>query len=164
MVFVTPIGLFLSLNVNTVAKVKLNEGYYKAGLDRCIAVAKIVQMVLLDHPAIDQNQQLCHLIQGSVSEINAVGNLLTQKTEDNSGMLYDRAMWMFELVSELLVCHPVIEKDKEAKKLANKAADYLWKLYQHHADETFLTDEERKANRKLITTSKGIRSRTKRKV
>lgn len=43
----------------------------------------------------------------------------------------DRSCWIFELVNELLIEEPAIAGDPTALKLAQAAADNLWKLYQH---------------------------------
>lgn len=118
-------------------KTKLDQAHYKEALDRCISVSKIIREVLLTHPVIEQNEPASHLIQGAVSEVDATAQLVIQKAVDNDGMLYNRALWIFELFDTLLVQHPVITKDHEATMIAIEASDGLWKLYRYLADKTF---------------------------
>lgn len=113
------------------SRMKLNQGYYRDGLDRCLCVVKIIGLVLKDYPVIDRSAQLTHLIQGAYIEIDAAANLIATKVEENNGeAALDRAYWMFELINELLIEHPLIAKDREARIRANQAANALWKLYQ----------------------------------
>lgn len=113
------------------AKVRLNQGYYKEALDRCICVSRIIRDVVLTHPVVAQNAQLTHLIQGAYVEIDATAKLLSAKANDNDGVLHDRVFWIMEMVYELLAEHPGIAKDREARLYAKRAADNLWKLYQY---------------------------------
>jgi hypothetical protein len=49
-------------------KVQLNEGHWLEATDRCHNVAEIIQMMLLDHPAIEQSP----LIQQKILQAQAL--------------------------------------------------------------------------------------------
>lgn len=117
------------------ATLKAYDGYYKDGFDRCICISKVLRDVLLNYPAIANSPQATHLIQGAISEIDEVANLMVSKVKDNEGALYDRAFWLCDTINDLIAEHPEIVKDHDAKVYADKSTDNLWKLYEHLADK-----------------------------
>lgn len=138
------------------SRMKLNQGHYEAALDRCINVVRIIDLVLKEYPVIEQDAQLNHLIEGACSEVFAVAGLIANKLkEGREDAILDRAYWMFELVNELLIEHPVIAKDQEANLCANQAADALWQLYQYIGGKPYHNEQ---VNNK--PANKGVRKRT----
>ncbi len=124
-------------------KEKLNQGHYKEAFDRCLCVSKILKEVVLSHPAVEQNEQITHIAQGTYSEVEAIAQLLMQKAKDNDGAIHDRAYWLFEMINELLLEHPVIAKDRNAKRFAGQTANALWKLYQYLGNKHFNDGESK---------------------
>lgn len=112
---------------------ELNTGHYFEALDRTKWIAKILQTILLSHPAIEQSEQLTHIITGIHSELKSIEVLLSNKTKtlDTNEHVDDRAYWLFIVINELLINDIVVAKDPNAKLLAEQAAASLWKLYQH---------------------------------
>lgn len=136
------------------AKEKTKQVEYKEAYDRCLCMLRIFKDVVLTHPAIEQSEQATHLAQGAYAEMDAIAKLLLMKAKNNDGTIHDRAYCIFIIVNELLVNHPTIIKDKQAKAYAKIVSDTLWALYQYKSDKFFIDKPEPKGK----SASKKVRA------
>lgn len=116
------------------AKEKLNKGHYDQATDRAKCIIYLYREFLLKFPAIEQDAMLTTAIIRTEEHFRFVQEK-TYELGTGAIVLDDRAAWLCEAVSDLLVNE--LESDKKAYKMAHSAMSKLWDLFQHLANKHF---------------------------
>lgn len=123
-------------------KEKLTPGYYSQAADRARCMKVIFTDFLANFPPIEQDKVLSQHALNIISGLQAIQVATESKGSGVVNQLDDRAAWLCETVSDLLVEQPEIKGDKTAHKQAYSAMSRLWALYQHLAEKWFNTNPE----------------------
>lgn len=108
-----------------------NYHRFEAG-DRLIAISHIIEILVERHMGFNADMNNRMIVWFLEDTFNTMAIELGKPISNpDQHAAVDRSCWMFELVNELLLEEPAIDSDPTAKKLANRATDALWKLYQH---------------------------------
>jgi hypothetical protein len=133
---------------------ELNPGHYDQAADRAACLGKMIKDFLQGFEPIAQDAQHTARVAIAADHIKAV-ELQTQPLSTGNVPLDDRAAWLCEAVSDLLV--EQLNNDKKAHRMAYSAMCRLWALFQYLAEQQLEQFEE--ANGVYKTKSKNKKAK-----
>ncbi len=119
------------------ARSKFSPVDYNHIADRAACMEIIVLNYIASIEAVCENKKLSDYARDVMGSLRLLHEAALAKGSENDNTLHDRAAWLCDVVSDLLVEQPEIQKDRKAHRSAHSAMCRLWTLYQHLAEKWF---------------------------